>query len=183
MLAIHETRAPPRAGAPPGRGMRAQARRTLRSPDAPSPDCRLPVVTGATGATAGIGLESARGLYARGADLVPPCRSRDESRSVAWRLRAEMRTGGLAGAVATDLADLDTVESAAIAIERPASGWRIDLLVESAGIWPARYALRREPSGTRDRVRGQLRAVPESTGASGGPRLRYDGEHGPLAQR
>jgi NAD(P)-dependent dehydrogenase (short-subunit alcohol dehydrogenase family) len=111
-----------------------QARRTPRCPDTPRLDGRLAVVTGATG---GIGVEIARGLAARGAELILPCRNPRKGAAVLASLPAT------AGArppqlVELDLADLDSVRRGAGEIAALAAGRRIDLLVENAGVWPSR---------------------------------------------
>lgn len=116
-----------------------QARRTPRCPDAPRLDGRLAVVTGATG---GIGVEIARGLAARGAELILPCRN--EAKGAAARDRLRERAAAPIQLVAMDLEDLDSVRRGARAIEELAAGRRIDLLVENAGIWPTRYSRTRQ---------------------------------------
>lgn len=118
--------------------MRGQAARTPRCPDGPRLDGRLAVVTGATG---GIGLEIARGLRSRGADLLLPCRSRERGERLLGRLRDESQGRGGAGLdlVDMDMDDLASVGAAAETIVRAAAGRPVELLVENAGLWPGRY--------------------------------------------
>jgi retinol dehydrogenase 12 len=102
-----------------------QARRTPRCPATPRLEGVLALVTGATG---GIGVEIARGLAARGASLILPCRNPAKGDALALRAQLPLM----------DLEDLESVRSAAREIERICAGRRIDLLVENAGVWPAR---------------------------------------------
>lgn len=118
-----------------------QARRTPRCPEGPRLDGRLAVVTGATG---GIGVEIARGLAARGADLILPCRDPHKGAGVAEEIRSSARARARIELVPLDLEDLDAARSAAREIERIADGRHVDLLVENAGLWPARPARTRQ---------------------------------------
>lgn len=113
-----------------------QAARTPRCPDTPRLDGALAVVTGATG---GIGLEIARGLARRGAELILPCRNRAKGEEV----RPALAPAKVA-LVDMDLEDLDSVRRAALEIARRAAGRRLDLLVENAGVWPRKYARTRQ---------------------------------------
>lgn len=114
-----------------------QASRTRRCPEAPRLDGRRALVTGATG---GIGLEIARGLARRGAELVLPCRNLAKGEAVAARLRDE--SDARVELVNVDLEDLDSVWAGAEAIA--ALGAPLDLVVENAGVWPQRYAETRQ---------------------------------------
>jgi NAD(P)-dependent dehydrogenase (short-subunit alcohol dehydrogenase family) len=95
-----------------------------------------------TGATGGIGLEIARGLAARGAELILPCRNLRKGEQAAQSLRSA--AGTRIELVETDLEDLDSVRRGAEAIARAAAGRRLDLVVENAGVWPQRYARTRQ---------------------------------------
>ena len=116
-----------------------QAARTPRCPPTPRLDGQLAVVTGATG---GIGLEIARGLAQRGAALVLPCRNARKGEEVAAALRAERAPR--VELVAMDLEDLESVRRGAAEILRVAAGRPVSLLVETAGLWPQRYARSRQ---------------------------------------
>jgi len=106
-----------------------QKRTTRRCPPTPRLDGKRALVTGGTN---GIGVEIARGLLARGADVVLPCRDLQKG----GRVREELRHDGGANAridlVPMDLADLDSVRQAARNVAEMTS--RIDLLVENAGV-------------------------------------------------
>jgi NAD(P)-dependent dehydrogenase (short-subunit alcohol dehydrogenase family) len=135
----------PKAAVPHGRARRilgsflGQFRTSLRCPEAPRLDGHLAVVTGATG---GIGLEIARGLARRGAELILPHRSPAKASPVLedLRRRAERPIHG----ATLDLEDLESVTACALAIEGIAGGRCVDLLVENAGIWPQRYTRTRQ---------------------------------------
>ena len=117
-----------------------QAQRTPRCPESPRLDGWLAVVTGATG---GIGLEIARGLALRGADLVLPCRDRARGERVAKALGAAAPAVRIA-LVEADLEDLDSVRRGAAEIARLATGRGVRLLVENAGVWPRTFATTRQ---------------------------------------
>jgi len=117
-----------------------QGRRTPRCPESPRLDGWLAVVTGASG---GIGVEIARGLARRGADLVLPCRDRARGERVAGLLRADA-PGARVELVEADLEDLDSVRRGAMEIARLAGGRGVRLLVENAGVWPRTHTTTRQ---------------------------------------
>lgn len=117
-----------------------QAQRTPRCPESPRLDGWLAVVTGATG---GIGLEIARELALRGADLVLPCRDRARGERVAKALGAAVPEVRIA-LVEADLEDLDSVRRGAAEIARLTTGRGVRLLVENAGVWPRTFATTRQ---------------------------------------
>lgn len=96
--------------------------------DVPDQTGRMAIVTGAN---TGIGLETARMLALRGADVVLACRNPDKGKAALDRLLAE-KPRGTATLEALDLADLDSV--AAFADRFGASHDRLDLLVNNAGV-------------------------------------------------
>jgi NAD(P)-dependent dehydrogenase (short-subunit alcohol dehydrogenase family) len=93
------------------------------------------VVTGASG---GIGLASAHGLAARGADVVLACRSESKTQGALRTIAAI--GGGKAEFVLLDLADLASVRAAANRIA--AFGRPIDVLINNAGVAGQRGATR-----------------------------------------
>ncbi|AWI32754.1 SDR family NAD(P)-dependent oxidoreductase [Streptomyces sp. ICN441] len=89
----------------------------------PDQSGRTALVTGASG---GIGLETARVLAARGAHVVLACRSVERARAAAARI------GGSTEAVPLDLASLDSVRDAAAEVRGRHD--RLDLLINNAGV-------------------------------------------------
>lgn len=89
----------------------------------PDQSGRTALVTGASG---GIGLETARVLADRGAHVLLACRSMERGRAAAARI------GGSTEVVRLDLASLDSVREAAARV-RGRHG-RLDMLVNNAGV-------------------------------------------------
>ncbi len=116
-----------------------QAARTPRCPETPRLDGKLAVVTGATG---GIGLEIARGLARRGAEVIAPCRDAGRGDVLLALLRAE--SSGAHRCVQLDLEDLESARACAAEIARLVSGRPIDVLIENAGLWPQQYRKTRQ---------------------------------------
>jgi NAD(P)-dependent dehydrogenase (short-subunit alcohol dehydrogenase family) len=84
-----------------------------------------------TGANTGIGLETARMLALRGADVVLACRSADKARAAVERILAEKPKGQ----VTQDALDLSDLTSVAAFAERFAGAHaKLDLLVNNAGV-------------------------------------------------
>ncbi|MEM6286552.1 MAG: oxidoreductase [Bacteroidota bacterium] len=94
----------------------------------PDQSGRVAVVTGAN---AGIGFETARGLALRGAHVVMACRSLDRAHAAQGRIRAE-HPAASTEVVHLDLADLDSVAACAEAVA--ARHERVDLLLNNAGV-------------------------------------------------
>jgi NAD(P)-dependent dehydrogenase (short-subunit alcohol dehydrogenase family) len=96
--------------------------------DIPDQSGRTAVVTGAN---TGIGLETARMLALRGADVVLACRNLDKGQAALARIAAE-KPAGRVSLAALDLGDLESVRAFA---ERFAAGHpRLDLLIDNAGV-------------------------------------------------
>lgn len=86
-----------------------------------------------TGASSGIGVETARALAFAGADVVMACRSVASGEEVAATLRAELpKDAGRLEVATLDLADLDSVR--AFVEGFLASGRKLDVLINNAGV-------------------------------------------------
>jgi NAD(P)-dependent dehydrogenase (short-subunit alcohol dehydrogenase family) len=86
-----------------------------------------------TGASSGLGVETARALAFAGANVVLACRSVASGQAVAATLRAELpKDAGPLEVAALDLADLDSVR--VFVKSFLASGRRLDLLINNAGV-------------------------------------------------
>ncbi|CAL9625030.1 hypothetical protein SUDANB58_05924 (plasmid) [Streptomyces sp. enrichment culture] len=89
----------------------------------PDQSGRIALVTGASG---GIGLETARVLASRGAHVILACRGAERARE------ALSGAGGSTEAVRLDLASLESVRGAAAEVRRRHG--RLDLLINNAGV-------------------------------------------------
>jgi protochlorophyllide reductase len=85
-----------------------------------------------TGASSGLGLETARALVARGATVVLGCRSRRRADQARACLLADAAAGGAVDLLDLDLADLASVRAAAR--ELADRYGRLDLLINNAGV-------------------------------------------------
>ncbi len=90
-----------------------------------------------TGANSGIGLQVARILGSRGAEVVLGCRSRDRGEAAARQVPGQAR--GRVAVLPVDVASLDSVH--AFAEQVVAEYGEIDVLVNNAGILGAPYGL------------------------------------------
>jgi protochlorophyllide reductase len=107
--------------------------------DIPDQSGRLALITGAS---SGLGLETARALVARGATVILGCRSRPR----AERARRELLPAAAAGG-AVDLLDLDLADLASLrraARELAERYGRLDLLINNAGVMGLPRALTRD---------------------------------------
>jgi NAD(P)-dependent dehydrogenase (short-subunit alcohol dehydrogenase family) len=96
--------------------------------DIPDQTGRTAIVTGAN---TGIGLETARMLALKGANVLLACRNPEKGRAAVESIQSA-RPRGSATAAALDLSDLDAV--AAFAETFAASHERLDLLIANAGV-------------------------------------------------
>ncbi len=96
--------------------------------DMPSQTNRIAIVTGAN---SGIGLETAKALAAKGAEVVMACRNLQKADLAANGIRAEVPSANLR-VMQLDLADLASVHTFAEAFGREFE--RLDLLVNNAGV-------------------------------------------------
>ena len=85
-----------------------------------------------TGASSGLGLETARALVARGATVVLGCRSRSRAEQARISLLPDVAGGGAVDLLDLDLADLASVR---VASQELADRYgRLDLLINNAGV-------------------------------------------------
>ena len=117
--------------------MLGQSAKTGQCPDMPLLSGRVALVTGAT---SGIGKETARGLLQRGADVVMLCRDSDKAETVKHEFMAANLDARLMHFVIADMADLAQMGEAAQEIQNILAARRIDILIENAGIWRKSYA-------------------------------------------
>jgi NAD(P)-dependent dehydrogenase (short-subunit alcohol dehydrogenase family) len=101
--------------------------------DVPDQAGRTAVVTGASG---GLGMETARVLAARGADVVLACRDLAKAERAAGLIRAEGGRGSVR-IVRLDLASLASVRKAAEEIRATCS--RLDILINNAAVMQPPY--------------------------------------------
>jgi NAD(P)-dependent dehydrogenase (short-subunit alcohol dehydrogenase family) len=101
--------------------------------DIPDQSGRIAVVTGGS---AGLGLETARALAARGATVVLACRDTDKAERAAELMRAEAERATVR-VVHLDLASMTSVREAAGEIRSTCP--RLDLLINNAGVMAVPY--------------------------------------------
>jgi retinol dehydrogenase-12 len=91
-----------------------------------------------TGGSRGIGLETSRGLAARGAEVVSAARGQDAGERMMAALRVEYDRP--AHFLPLDLADLATVPRTLDRLEILLAGRSLDVLIANAGLLPTRHA-------------------------------------------
>ena len=112
-----------------------QAESSPRCPNDPRLDGKLALVTGGA---RGIGLETSRGLAARGAEIIVASRDRQAAERLGHETRSNL--GRTTHHAALDLADLGALAASLDRIDAILAGRRLDILVANAGLWPTRYA-------------------------------------------
>jgi NAD(P)-dependent dehydrogenase (short-subunit alcohol dehydrogenase family) len=124
---MHATQSTTHSAAPSALGKHTTAVEALRGQ-------RLDGLTAiVTGASSGLGIETARALSFAGAHVVLACRSVTAGEEVAAKLRAELpEDAGELEVAALELADLESVR--AFTKRFLASGRRLDVLVNNAGV-------------------------------------------------
>ncbi len=113
-----------------------QKRRVEPCPDLPRLDGKIALITGAT---SGIGKETARGLLQRGAQLIMVSRNIEKAQVTQQQFIAEGLDGDAMIPVHGDLSDLDSISRALADIARRLKGRQIDILIENAAIWARDY--------------------------------------------
>lgn len=107
--------------------------------DIPDQSGRLALITGAS---SGLGLETARALVARGATVILGCRSRTRAECARQELLGAVADGGAVDLLDLNLADLASVLRAAQ--ELVGRYGRLDLLINNAGVMGLPRALTRD---------------------------------------
>jgi NAD(P)-dependent dehydrogenase (short-subunit alcohol dehydrogenase family) len=110
--------------------------RTWTPADAPDQSGRTVVVTGAS---SGLGRETARVLAERGARVILACRDRAKGERAADSMAASAARGGRPRVVRLDLASLASVREAADEIRAECP--RLDLLINNAGVMTIPFGL------------------------------------------
>ena len=111
------------------RAMWRQKSKTPNCPDQPRLDGKLALVTGGNN---GIGLETTKGLAERGAEVIILARNEAKTRKTIEKMRKEVRNK--VHFIRMDLADIDSVLTAAKEITQAFPGRKVDLLIANAGI-------------------------------------------------
>ena len=87
-----------------------------------------------TGATEGIGIETAKALYGMGATVVLPCRNMTKGEEVSKKIQSEVKSAGKIELMAMDLSSLASVASFADSFK--AKYKALYILINNAGMWP-----------------------------------------------
>ncbi|MEM7182535.1 MAG: SDR family NAD(P)-dependent oxidoreductase [Spirochaetota bacterium] len=111
-----------------------QAKNSLICPQEPTLEGKLALITGGNN---GIGLETAKGLGHRKADVIIAARNIEKTKSIAQQI-AET-SGRNIYPESLDLSDLNNVVAFADALKQKFENRTIDICVANAGIWPSRY--------------------------------------------
>lgn len=106
-------------------------------PDLPRLDGKIALVTGAS---SGIGRETAHGLLQRGAKVLMLCRNSEKAEVTRQHFIANGYDDRAMEFIDCDLADLDRVSAALLQIRAVVKHRCIDVLVENAAIWPSKFA-------------------------------------------
>jgi NAD(P)-dependent dehydrogenase (short-subunit alcohol dehydrogenase family) len=104
---------------------------------------KLIVVTGGNG---GIGYETVKDLFSRGADVVMAGRSESKLKDAADRIRAEVASehgefSGILQYVVADFSDMKSVAELASTLAHHFNDRKIDQLILNAAVWPDAYSV------------------------------------------
>ena len=87
-----------------------------------------------TGATEGIGVETAKALYRMGATVIIPCRNSSKGEQISNLIRNEIVSNGAIEVMALDLSSLASVSGFADKFNSKFKA--LHILVNNAGVWP-----------------------------------------------
>jgi NAD(P)-dependent dehydrogenase (short-subunit alcohol dehydrogenase family) len=87
-----------------------------------------------TGATEGLGVETAKALYAMGATVIVPCRNMEKGENVVKKIQSQVKSGGKIELMSMDLSSLSSVATFADSFK--AKYKSLHILVNNAGVWP-----------------------------------------------
>lgn len=119
-----------------GRSIWRQSARSPMCPDTPRLEGRIALVTGGS---RGVGLETSRGLAARGAEVIAASRDANNGEKVAAAIETAFERPS--HFVPLDLGDLAAIERSLDQLEALLSGRQLDILVANAALWPRSYSL------------------------------------------
>ncbi|NIG36096.1 shikimate dehydrogenase [Pantoea sp. ICBG 828] len=96
-----------------------------------------------TGASAGLGVETARSLVAHGAEVIGAVRDPDKGELATQAVRdAAVQGGGKFSLIQLDLADLDSVRSCAAKLQE--AGKPLDIIIANAGVMATPFGLTKD---------------------------------------
>ncbi|MHC4506610.1 MAG: SDR family NAD(P)-dependent oxidoreductase, partial [Planctomycetota bacterium] len=119
-----------------GHGIWRQAALSPLCPDTPRLEGQIALVTGGS---RGVGLETSRGLAARGAEVIAASRDASNGEQVAVAIQAAFERPS--HFVPLDLGDLAATECSLDQLEASLQGRQLHILVANAGLWPRRHSL------------------------------------------
>ena len=99
-----------------------------------------------TGATEGIGIETAKALYGMGATVIVPCRNMAKGENVSKLIQSQVKSGGKLELMPLDLSSISSVVSFADSLK--AKYKALHILVNNAGVWPHNH--RDTPDGLQE---------------------------------
>ncbi|MDX1961258.1 MAG: SDR family NAD(P)-dependent oxidoreductase [Leptospiraceae bacterium] len=92
-----------------------------------------------TGATSGIGKETARGLLKRGVRTILSARNETKLNELVNEFQAEGITKEMLYTVTFDLGDLKSLDTLESQLEKQIKNEKIEILIENAGVWPKNF--------------------------------------------
>lgn len=123
--------------------MAGQKQKVEMCPDLPRLDGKVALITGAT---SGIGQETARGLLQRGAHVIMLCRNIEKAEVTRQQFLADGFDAAAMQIFQADLADLNSIARILPAVAKHLAARKIDILIENAGVWPQLHARTKQGS-------------------------------------